>query len=263
METIEELYLRSNYEFEQKMLLSSGNGDIGFLKEFVDSNIPKNYLFTSKIWQMLEIACFSKQKDVVKFILECDCLINLIDEDRAIKRCFQDACTSGNLAVIQYLLDYEKKELENIAISNGCREVVKNHHLEALKLILKHPKAKNFVNYELNFSEILPTAAQFNNVEAIKYVMSLPELNKNGQSYIYENKEKTIYLAVYYQQIDIIRFLVCDIDVDKTKDVEDLLKSNPNKEISKIFQLKSLNKSLNSELKIVNRKESNTKKIKL
>jgi hypothetical protein len=57
-----------------------------------------------------------------------------------------------------------------------------------------------------------------------------------------------------------VRFLVCEMDLDKNKDVKDALKNKPNKEIYNIFKLKELNKTLNAELKSEN---ASTKKLKL
>jgi hypothetical protein len=260
METIEELYKRSDYEFDQKLFQATKNGEVAFLEEFVNSNIKKDHMFTSTVWHMLEHACVNKQSEIVKYIIETECLIKLINRSKAFERCFQDSCKSGSLDIIKYLLDSKDEELDIITIAFGCRELIEHHHQDVLKYILNHEKSKEFLNYELRFPDLLQVSAQFNNVEALKYLITFPRLIENGKSYIYEHADKTLCFAIAYENVEVSRFLICEIDLKKTKDVRDALKNKPNKEITKIFKLKELNESLQKELIS---KGNSAKKIKL
>jgi len=248
METVEELYERSDYEFEQKLFSACRSGDLEFIEEFVNSNIKKDYMFASTIWHMLEHGCKNKQSNIVKYIIETKCLIDLINTEKAFERCFQDACTSGGLEIVKYLWDSNIEELTVFAIGSGCREAIQYKHQDIIKLILNHPKSKDFLKYELSFPELLQAASEFNNVEALKYIASFPNLMKDGKSYLYDHADKIIYFAIHHENIEVVRFLVCDMDFDKTKDIKQILKQRNNKEINNIFKLKKLNKDLTEEL---------------
>jgi hypothetical protein len=256
METIEQLYERSDYEFEQRLFQACRNGEVAFIEELATSNIKKDSMLTSTIWHMLEHACANKQGEIVKYIFETDCLIKLINKEKAFERCFQDGCTSGSLDIAKYLLDSTNEELDIFSISSGCRELIRHNHQDVFKHVLNHNKAKDFLNYEVKFPILLQSASEFNNVEAIRYIITFAELMENGQSYLYENADKTLCFAIHYGNVEMVRFLVCEMDLDKNKDV----KNKPNKEIYNIFKLKELNKTLNAELKSEN---ASTKKLKL
>lgn len=250
METIEELYTRSDYEFEQKLYESCRNGNTNFIEEFINSNIKKDYLFSSIIWKMLEDASIYKQNHIVKLILDTECLARNINREKAIKRCFTDACTVGDFDMVEHLLNNEKEDLDINSIASGCREAIRCNNINVLKYILNHDEAKPFLKYELMTSDLLQSSAEYGNVEAINYIISFQGLMQNEKSYFYEHTDKVLMFAVYHQHIEMVRFLVCEMDIEKTKEVASLLRDNPHKEINKIFQLKDLNKTLNSELSV-------------
>ncbi len=260
METIEELYERSDYDFEQRLFQASKNGEVAFLEELVHSNIKKDSMLTSTIWHMLEYACSNNQAEIVKYIIETECLISLINRPKAFEKCFQDSCTCGSLDIAKYLLNSSIEELDVFTISAGCRDLIQYHHQDGLKYILNHKKTKDFLNNELNFPVLLQVSAQYNNVEALRYIVTFPGLMESGKSYLYEHADKTLCFAIHYGNVDMARFLICEMDFDKTKDVKDALKSKPNKEINKIFKLKELNKTLDAELAT---KENSQKRLKL
>lgn len=260
METSAQIYQRDSQEFGDRLFQSCRNGNTAFIKEFIESGFVKEYAHASAVWQMLEESGRNKHLEIIKCVLESDYLMGLVKKGVPEQRCFQTACDVGDLPTIKYLFEDLKINLHYLYISVGCGELVKHNHIESLQYVLSQPQAEEFLKKEIRFPNLIKNACENGQVEILEYLVSFPKLQVNNQSYLFINPTAMLKSAIVYEQKEIIRFLICNLDIEKNDEIIDYLKNNPNQEIDKLFALKELNKTLNSELKI---EENNTKRLKL
>src|SRR5574343_2070294 len=131
------------------------------------------------------------------------------------------ACIDGNLDIVKYLLT-----------SHDLRDHV-----------------NNIIIYNYGFM----LACTNGHLEIVKYLLTSPELKEHAN--IHTSNDEGFKNACISNHIDVIKFLIFDMDIEKTNTVKKILKYDKYKEIENMFNMRELNKQLESEL---NYKSENT-----
>lgn len=260
METVAKLYKRDSQEFGDRLFQSCRNGNTAFIKEFMESSILKEYSSPSTVWQMLEDSGLNKHLEIIKYVLQSEYLMGIVEKEVPFQKCFQTACRVGDLPTIKYLIEDLKIDLTFLYIATGCYELIKNNEIESLKYILNQPQSEDFLKIEIRFPNLIRNACEHGHMEILQYLMSFPKLQVNNESYLFINPTEILKSAIVYEQAEVVKFLIFNLNLEKNNEIIDYLKKNPNQEINNLFALKELNKTLNSELKI---EQNNKKRIKL
>lgn len=89
----------------------------------------------------------------------------------------------------------------------------------------------------------------------VKYLLTSPDLKEYAD--IHDDNDYGFKLACFKGYLNIIKFLIFDINIKKTEQIEKYLTKNPNEQVKNMFKIRELNKRLNNELKsdnIINKK---------
>lgn len=99
------------------------------------------------------------------------------------------------------------------------------------------------------------------NLDAVKYLLTSPELEKHAD--IYFNGNAAFASLIFKEHIEIIHYLIFDFGIEKTSEITDLLINEKNEFISEIkdmFDVRDFNDKLEKGLSSA---KVNQKKLKL
>jgi hypothetical protein len=131
-------------------------------------------------------------------------------------RCLRYACDKGQIEVVKYLLTSDELvEKSNINVENDYPFTV---------------------------------ACMRGDFELVKYLCSSPELKKHSNINSNNQHGNGILIAYEDNHMDIVRVLVFDMNINKTKCIEDYIKEQNAEGLEQIFQTRELHKTLLSEL---------------
>jgi hypothetical protein len=121
--------------------------------------------------------------------------------------------------------------------------------------------AENFSNNvdlicNLKDGNTLIKASRFGQLEIIKYILNTDFLNKHVD--IHVNDDAIFRAALEAKQVDILRYFIFDLNIEITPNIKRMI--DINSDISNMFELRNINKSLNNEL---NNNSAITKKLKV
>lgn len=204
------------------------------------------------------------------------------------------ACIFGHLDIVKFVLNQEyinKKadiHYENdIAILKAC----KHGHIEIVKYLLESPELKHHSNIHIEVNEIkdypFMLAAEYSQNEVVKYLLSLKNKNKpniktgefgvvkeyllNGNlemlKHIIETEKINIHLdddylfkfAYHRKHTHILRYLILELGIKKTKKIKQYLLENPDQEIEELFNKRKLNQTLLNKFNQTYQKKNNIK----
>jgi ankyrin repeat protein len=163
----------------------------------------------------LSTAARAGNLDIVKYLLTSPKLTEHCDIHADDEFTLQMACASGSLATVEYLLtSSELTELAQIRPENHLTVVASNGHLDIIKFFLESPKLK-------------------------------PNLN------VHEENDVIFIEASKSQQINIIQYLIFDLNIDINENINKYLNQEVNsfiKQVRHMFEMRDTNKSLEKEL---------------
>lgn len=173
-------------------------------------------------------------------------------------------CDEGNFDIVKYVLTSEEIEkhanisLEgNKALINACTK----GHLDIVKYLLTSTELKKHANINAQNGKALDYACFKGHLEVVKYLTTSKELKKKID--INKNIGKYFKSALEGNQEELLWYFMVDLNVEKTPQIERALKLHPNKKVEKLFELRDINKSLNSELLPNEVGNKNNKRIKM
>jgi hypothetical protein len=260
MNKAEKLYKKSSQKFGDKLFQSCRTGDIEFIKDFANSELAKKYTSPSTIWQMIEESTKHNHIDIVRCIFSSPNLINVVKKEIAFEMCFKTAFAEGYTNIIKCLIEEFDAKLGLYIGARGCINAIRNNHFDIIKYIYEQSNQHELIKREIAFSEMLGTSIESSRFEITRFLIESPKLvDKEGNSYFYSNLKK-VFLPQYHNQQEILNFFVFDLKLEKNHFIEEFIKEHPQSEFAHKFNLRELNKDLNSNLEI---KENTSKKIKI
>jgi hypothetical protein len=142
-----------------------------------------------------------------------------------INRAFLDACVQTDLELAQFLLT--------------------NHDLRYLADI--HTYADNAFR----------TACKNDNVEVLKFLLFSPKIREHVD--VHTQLDIAIKLSIARESFNVLEYLIIELNIPKNRYIEQHLKDNPKSEAIRLFELRNLNKDLNTELSLENIENTNRK----
>jgi ankyrin repeat protein len=194
---------------------------------------------------------------------------------------FIDACVSGDINTVKYLLcspELEERADINFDSCDGLFFAVINNHIELVKFLLTsselskhadmskkssndsfvaacsngHIEILNFflktdkVRKQINMDRVeqgLEFACQNSKLDIIKYLLDFPGLRMKA------NQDNAFRKAYDWGKIDVIQYLIFDLNIERSPYISLYLGRNPNEKIEGWFKLRDVNNKLNEELK--------------
>lgn len=244
---------------EQDIISACKSGGIETIKEFLlpreneyEVNIPK--------YNMALYAISSGNIELVKLIFDYSLKFNRFFSANHIHSFATAACDTNNAGMMDFVLTYPS--------------IFKNKPLDLLPRTLNHATNKGYLNsikYILdNFLDteheikgalingnLVNWAARNGHLEIIEYFFNTEQTRK------FVNREKikedAFKIAIQETNVNLLKYIICELKIEETPFVQDLASSN--KYVEDIFKLRELNKVLNENL--LNTEQNNSKRMKI
>jgi len=167
------------------------------------------------------------------------------------------ACKDGHLDVIKYLLtSSDLKNHADIKQSNyfAVFEACLYGHLDIVKYFLTSSDLNDkpnihIIDYNGDNETLLDIACTRARIDIVKFLLTSTELEDHPD--IHRNNDNGFIMAATYNtdnHIELVKYLIFDYKIEKTKNIINYLKKNPDKEIEQWFNMRDLNQNLNKEL---------------
>lgn len=253
--TLDEL----NHEFH----LSCIKGDLDLVKYLLTSPILHQHAdIHFEKDECIILACRHGQLEVLQYLLTSSDLVTHPDVHAQKGAGFQWACTNGHLEIIKYFF-FDPSINDNFNLEKHSYEaIIRAIHADQIKIveyILNEPEI-NKHNFNYNKGFILEAACECGRLDILKYLADLPHFNKDLDFHF--KKDTCFKGASYYGHLDIVEFLIFDIGLEKTEEIEKFIScSGINKDqINSILNARDLEIDLKNNQDI---KPITTKKIKI
>ena len=173
---------------------------------------------------------------------------------------FIQACQNGHLELVKYLLtspDLKEHANINYKDDNGFKWACRNEHFDIVKYLTSSPDLKDKIDIHLKNDLVFVNACANGQINVIKFLLTSPELSEHSNL-----SHEGFVLAYKQEELEVIRFLIFDMNIEKNNKVKKLLRITPNEQIENMFKMRELNKYLEKELNSDNNNQKN-KKVKL
>jgi hypothetical protein len=218
-------------------------------------NLVKYLLYSDELKQNADISSVNQ----ISFITACQggletvkFLMPLLDYNpEVIKRSISRACMSGKLEIIKYLIsEREKKEGSNFDedLNEWLKFAGMKGNIKNFEYLLSLGINKDIVLNDDNnlFDEIIESCYSNDKFEMIKYLLGHKEIK--GYINIHKDNDSLFKYFCEGHNDEIIKFLIIDLHIEKTKEIEKFLIENPNKHVKNLFEKRDIKIDLDKEL---------------
>jgi ankyrin repeat protein len=222
-------------------------GNASFLHDFLksdwisESNIPR---FEKLILNLLEISCIHGSLDIVKNLFN-SVFEPVINSPHKIQCFFTHASKNGHIDIVKYLIDTPAVKIgDNFTTPQfGAMVAAEHGHLDIVKYLLD-PNKNYLVNSIQPESEIFESACRKNNLPILQYLVTLPNYN------VQKNIEKGFESSLYKGNLDNLKYIVFDLNIERNSNVNFYLKKYKNDEVERMFQIRDLHNNLHSNMEL-------------
>lgn len=218
------------------LLIATERGHLNIIKYIVESE-ELNDVISAKFKRYIlknafKEACLKGKLEIVDYIFNLEEL-NLANKPQVTRTGFIDACKSGHLEVIDYLLNKPELNLTDDfpAFEQAIFFAVAEGHFHLLKYFFD--STPQFALKTLKNSTILFAAESKNKIDVVKYLLTSPDFK--DKIHIHEDHDIIYKCAHNGNMTSVLRYLIIDMNIEKTKDIGEHLQRFPNTEIEKMF----------------------------
>ena len=250
--------LLTQQELKDKLLHACSHGNINFIKQIVNTDLVGSIPSGPLCYQLGLAACANGKTDIIKCLIDSPELHNRINREHYITEYFKIACANGRLKTVEYLSTADNINRENpkLLFSIGLTHATRDGKLNIAKYLLEN--FRDLINEDvIKTGQLVNTACEYGELEILKYLHSINILNKDN---IHQHDDANFMLAYDNNKLEVIRYFIFDLNMDKTEDIKQILSQKKNKEIEHMFTLRDLNKELHSNLEL---NQSINKKLKV
>lgn len=163
--------------------------------------------------------------------------------------CLTSACEKGDLETVRFLLTSKKlKSNSDIRYFDymGFISACTYGKLEVVRYLLTSTELKEHADINAQNDFAIRSTCNTKHLEIIKYLLTSPELKKHAN--IHASNDDAFKNAYIAENYNVLQYLILDFKIERTHEIDNFIKENPNEDIEKIFAMRNLNKSLNKEL---------------
>jgi hypothetical protein len=195
--------------------------------------------------------------------------IDLNSQDASNENSLDNACFSGNLNLVKFLIEYESNLSNNklpSKLNNALMMAGEFEHFHIVKYILENPILSTYIDPSYENHEFINTVCNNESKLILDYLLnsntSLVKYKvnniKDGISYASDNNNYDIISCILaksknkdkiFELIfearnnrDMLEYVICNYGIEKTPFIENLVKHN--EQIMKMFSKQDLNKEL-------------------
>lgn len=253
-------------EFHRNLFIACKLGDIDYINQVLNSDLV-NKINSPNPEKMLEYACHNGHLNIVEAIFNAPRLKPHVSDVQSLKSCLIKAFEKNNIDMIKFL----NKKIDSlsghpaITMASGLEVAAAYGNIDVMKEFLE-PPFNAAIRETFKSGKLLAAAYANSKFEIIKYLVTSDKLPENND--IHMNNDSLFrgsFRASAFPNgsLDMIRFLIFDLNIDKNENIDKLLSlEDKNSEIIKSwFNLRDLNKNLTKEL--IENDTTSTKKPKI
>ena len=231
------------------LLIATERGHIDIIKYMVESQDLNNVMSAKfKKYILKDIfkeACSKGQLEIVDYIFNLEGL-NLANKPQVTRAGFTEACKGGYVEIVDYLLKKEELNFKEDfpAFEHAVFFAVAECHLHLLKYFFD--SMPQFALKSLKNSTILFAAESKNQIDVVKYLLTSPDFK--DKIHLHEDHDIIYKCAHNGNMTNVLRYLIVELNIEKTKDIDLHLKRFPNAEIEEMFVFHDLVNNLQTNL---------------
>ncbi len=260
--------MSTEFDIRNNLIHASLNGDIEYVDRIFNSELIK-LCDDSTACQMFMISATNGHLEIVKAIFESKELKNKVNKGPFLKNALAKVFPNGYLEVIAFILEkleVFKDKLDNLkmnidnVVSIGIDETIKKGHLNVVQYFLEE-KPYDIIWDKYITGTMLNTACSYDHLNIVKYLMESNKLSSKVNIHI--NQDVAFKATHFNQNLEIIKYMIFDLNLEKTPCIEKHLKDYKleiNDTINTWFEAKELNSDLSAELQS---KDLSTKRAKI
>jgi hypothetical protein len=247
----------------QQLHRACREGDLTLVQEFIHSeeSIQRLYTDFSFVSQMMIFASVNGHINICKEIWESPKLNSHVNKGVTLKNLLGRAFESGDLDTIHFFRERlaEKNINDEYLVHTGIKTATEKGHLEVIKHFFLNPPFPDFLRNEFTSNNFLNLACDIGQLEIMQFLLGTDGIKEKYN--IHLNNDQLFKIANKTENMDILKYLIFDLNIPKTPGIEGYWDTTPFKDTIKMFEIRDLNKNLNAELKDTNQK--NNKKLKV
>lgn len=243
---------------EDEILKACEAGNLSVVKKLIQKikfNPDLNKI-DDTAYEIFMRACMHGHLKIVKEFINNPHTSQHINRPYIINEALLESSYVSNVNIVSYLIN-EPQVIRSDKFYSKCYlaglDTAKNGHIDTLKALLNLSE-DNSNRSILENGQILEYACNHKQYDFIKYIYTEPKLEG------FFNKDNCFKYVCIKKDLDLLRFFVWDLNIEKTRVISDFLNKNEYNEIENLFELRKLNQHLNIDL---DSNKNTTKKLKL
>ena len=211
--------------------------------------------------EALEYAIYNNDLELVKYLVASPELTKHANPFKLESLAVYRPCQNGQIPMLEYLLsipgmitflyDPEQKSSFNDAINRAAE----SGKLQTIQFIVNCPELRPIVDIHYGNDGKLRFAANNGNLDIVTYLLTSPELPKNGYSFcdVHANKDEIFIQGSISDRQDLVQYLLFDYGISKSDNIvkffsNPLLHKNGEHPILKQFTMRDLQQNLEKNL---------------
>ncbi len=203
------------------------------------------------------IACKMGYLQSIKFILTSKDLDHHAFIHAKNGEALELACENGCLDVVKYLLTSRELNQNAYLSASAFTDACSMDQVEVIKYLFENHYGKDELNINAIYSGFIQTC-RYGSLKSLKYIWENTELKDSEE--LSTNLSTIFGLAHIGNHLDIVQYMIFNLDIEKDEIVKGYLKSNPNEKVNQWFELRDLNSDLSDNLSTT---DNNVRKIKI
>lgn len=141
--------------------------------------------------------------------------------------------------------DYSRDEIDR-AFLDACLQT----DLELAHFLLTDYNLRYRADIHTYLDNAFITACKNDNVEVLKFLLFSSKILDHTD--IHTQNDRGFKMAIAKNSYNVLEYFIIELNIPKTKHIEQHLKDNPDSEAINLFELRELNHTLNKELPLEN-----------
>lgn len=258
---MDQLLKLSHKELIEKSNEASKDGDIEFFEKIIALGLKDKILNSTQMsntpYSLFDNACSTNQISMVKYFINSPYWSSDFNNYFIISENAREVCNVGSLKLIEYFFNEPKIKDKNDLYSFILDAATCYGRLDIVEYILENFSNNPSIHISIINGQMLNNACSHGHLDIIKYFFN-SESSQNSHRDIL--KEDLFKMAITSENIEVLQYLIMDLNIKKNQVIKDALNKTPNPEIERMFHVRDLNQSLQGELE---HKGMTTKKPKI
>jgi hypothetical protein len=247
---MDELLNLSHEQLLDKANEAAKNGDIMFFEKIINLELKEklnpSFQPFNITYNLFSIACEHNQIGILKYFINSTNWSDSFNNFFILSENAREVCRDGNIDIIKYLFNEPKIKDKNslydfILYNASCFD-----RLDIVEYILENFSSNPSIQMSIMNGQMLNSACEYGNLNILQYYFNSPKFINHSHREIH--KEDLFKIALNGQNMEILQYLIIDLELKKNKVIKEALVKKGNDEVEKLFTIRDLKKSLEENL---------------